>query len=59
MSKSDGDFHYISAAMLVNLYKVKAHECIIKHNDHRDAGRDFTGLIELRPRYDGDYKVPE
>lgn len=59
MSKNDGQFHYINAPTLMRLYKVDPHECLIRYNDKRDHGKDFPGLIELRPRYDGDYEIPQ
>lgn len=59
MSRSDEDIHYIDAPTLMRLYKVDPNECIVKHNDERDRYHNFDGLIALRPRYDGDYRLPK
>jgi hypothetical protein len=59
ISRYDGDLHYINALKLMALYKVNPAECVIKYGDHRDSGRDFTGLIRLFPRSDGNYETPK
>lgn len=58
-SKHDRDIHYISAPVLMELYKVDPKECVVSHGDSRDLGKDFTGLIPLYPRYNGKYEVPD
>jgi len=57
-SRTDGDRHFIPAAVLARLYKVPLRECVV----HR-PGDVFTGvglpknLVHLYPRYDGDYTL--
>jgi hypothetical protein len=60
-SRHDSQHHYIDAPTLMRLYKVDPKECIVRYRDHRDAAYDFDALdlIELRPRYDGNYEVPK
>lgn len=53
-SRNDGDWHYISAGKIADLYGVKIEECRIY--DSRRAHED-CGLIQLYPRYDGEYKL--
>jgi hypothetical protein len=57
-SKNDEDRHYINAQMLIRLYKVDPHECMIQHSDSRDLRRDVEGLIKLRPKTSGNYELP-
>lgn len=57
MSQSDGQIHYIDAPALMRLYKVNPKECVVKHGDQRDLGKDFSNLIRLRPRSNGDYEL--
>jgi hypothetical protein len=57
-SKNDGQFHFISSSQLMKLYGVDPRECVVKNKDYGDLGYNFSGLIELRPRYDGDYQIP-
>lgn len=59
-SKADGLRHYIDAPRLAQLYGVPYCECMVVR---RDAPRWETvyrpkGMIELHPRYDGDYTIP-
>ena len=54
-SKNDGQFHYITAAKLMQLYKVNPRECIVYREN---LGLDVSKLTQLHPRYDGNYKVP-
>ena len=58
-SKSDGQRHDISAQSLMHLYKVDRDECLIKYNDERDWGKDFSNLIHLYPDYHGKYEIPK
>jgi len=53
----DGDEHHISARRLVDLYRLNPRECVLIESDKDLRGRDLTGLIELRPRFDGNYKL--
>ncbi len=58
ISKSDGNMHYITAGMLMNLYQVKESECIIVRSEkdlYKLKGFNNT-LINLYPRFDGKYK---
>lgn len=57
-SKNDGDFHFISAMKLIELYRVPRSECLIIQPGERLPPPGFTeeflyGLIKLQPRYDG------
>lgn len=56
-SRHDGDVHYITARQLMHLYGVRLSDCVVAQSDTDLLGRDFTGLIPLRPRYDGDYRL--
>ena len=55
-SKNDGQFHFVNFSRLVKLYGVDPEECI---NVHNTLGRDISGLIPLRVRHDGNYKLEE
>lgn len=63
-SKYDGDMHFITCAKLIKLYGVKEKECICLDNGHKSIPpidfyhRRYGELIELRPRYNGDYRIP-
>lgn len=50
ISQHDGDRHYITPEMLASLYQVPMSECVINPES-------TEGLIVLRPRYDGNYKL--
>ncbi len=54
-SKNDNQIHYISASMLIKLYKVNPKECIEFSRTINE--KEYQNLIELHPRYDGNYKV--
>lgn len=56
LSKNDKQWHWVGAADLIRLYKVDPRECFI-FNPERRLYPD--SLIELYPKYNGDYKVPE
>ena len=60
ISKTDSQFHYISPYRLAKLYNVNPQECYFADNENSIIlrGLDMDKLIELRPRYDGDYKIP-
>lgn len=66
-SKSDGQRHYITASKLAVLYGVRLDECVIL--DMREMQRlpaslaesrvrAAKGLVDLYPRYGGDYTLP-
>lgn len=62
-STSDGDRHWIGAAQLASLYGLPPSKCvfIINHEalvEYRRAGEQ-PGDVHLRPRNDGDYRLPE
>ncbi len=64
-SKTDGDWHFIDANVLAMLYGVPLAKCVVvRLSDYNDPSRrEFVRraekLIPLRPRYDGNYKLPE
>jgi hypothetical protein len=60
MSKVDRQYHYISAEQLAKLYSVRMDQCEIRPERMfaRLGWRQPEGLIELHPRYDGDYVLP-
>ncbi len=60
-SKTDGDEHYISASDIARLYGVPMSECLVRPSpgSERTLGwNEKHGLVELWPRYDGNYKLP-
>ncbi len=58
-SKSDGDLHYIGPYVLMKLYGVEPHECIIVDNPVSSAGLNWQDYVVLRPRTDGNYSLPD
>lgn len=67
-SRTDGDRHYVGAAELARLYGVPKANCLVlphwstMNHFHRASllERAARGeLIALRPRADGDYRLPE
>lgn len=57
-SANDGDRHFITAIMLIGLYGVNPHECIVSRDVLNRRGLDISELIILRPKYNGDYRLP-
>lgn len=63
-SKRDGQWHFINARQLANLYGVRLDECVISHPQGplvgiRPENVEFiANLIPLHPRYSGDYTLP-
>lgn len=69
-SRTDGDWHHIGARDLARLYGVRLDECLMLPDPGRErfscerlrllkrceSGGD---LVQLRPRGDGDYCIPE
>jgi hypothetical protein len=58
---ADGDEHFISSAMLADLYKLKLKECIFANNFDWDRGLTqeyLDGLIHLNPDPTGKYELP-
>lgn len=66
ISKNDGDRHFITCNQLVKLYGVREEECIFMESSIRGKHWPPLGyyylrhgpLIELRPRYHGNYNMP-
>ncbi len=60
VSKTDGDRHFIGAARLADLYGVPMQECfVVRYGDVDPTRRRAPpGLIDLFPRYSGDYTLP-
>jgi len=56
-SQHDGDIHYISGRRLIELYGVNPKECIVVKPGEEIRGINTSGLILLRPRYDGNYNL--
>jgi hypothetical protein len=63
ISRIDGDFHYIGAAKLARYYGVNLRDCLIElpkqklHPLGLPPGF-YTGMVFLKPRLDGDYRLP-
>ena len=65
-SKMDGDRHHVDARQLARLYNVPPRECVVVRETRDPLEREILlkrikrqGLIELRPRYDGNYSLPK
>lgn len=59
-SKSDGDRHFIGARDLMRLYRVSPEECVVMSEEDVVRYNPYSSeypmnLIQLLPRYDGDY----
>ena len=65
-SQNDGDRHFITCNQLMMLYGVREEECICAENSVRgryspplECIRERNpGIIDLRPQYNGDYRIP-
>lgn len=59
-SKTDRQYHYVDARDLARLYGVRMDECDVRPERafSRFGWRPDPGLIELHPRWDGDYRLP-
>lgn len=59
-SKNDDDRHYIPPTKLAELYNVNPKECYFAKNEDSEIlhGLRLEELIVLRPKYDGNYKLP-
>jgi hypothetical protein len=59
----DGQRHYIGASQLIRLYGAPRDQCIVFENLEKlplDAARTrLEDMIQLHPRRDGHYKLPE
>lgn len=60
MSKTDGQYHYVGAHDLAQLYGVQMDQCEVRPERMmaRFGWRPTAGVIELHPRYDGNYSLP-
>lgn len=58
ISKHDGQEHYIKANDLARLYGVSMSECVIAPSK-QEGWKPGMNMILLRPRSDGDYKIPK
>jgi hypothetical protein len=56
-SQHDDDYHYIGAGQLMDLYGVDPRECVTVRPDMNKLGRGYSDLIDLYPRYYGDYTL--
>ena len=63
-SINDNDVHYLNAEILMRLYGLRPHECLII-DDMKEGRRDYArlmkdaeidNLIHLYPRFKGDYR---
>jgi len=52
ISRTDGDKHFISEQRLVQLYGLRPIECV---GTVGNSYKGFKDLVDLYPRYDGDY----
>lgn len=59
-SKTDSQYHYIGARELARLYGVSMYECEVRPErmSSRLGWRPPEGAIELHPRWDGNYVLP-
>lgn len=60
VSSTDQQDHYVDFRQLAWLYGVPLDECVIETERNVRLGwKSPEGLIALRPRYDGNYKLKE
>ena len=59
ISANDGELHYISPYRLAELYQVNPEECYFVKDEDSEMlhGLRTDELIELRPRFDGEYST--
>jgi len=60
ISPNDGQSHYVGALALARLYGVPMNECIVcdPRAPWSPAHLYHEGLIKLRPKSNGDYRLP-
>lgn len=65
-SKNDGQLHHVDAWQLAWLYNVPPRECVVVRETLNPREREIMMekikrlcLIELHPRYDGNYTIPK
>ena len=56
-SKLDGDYHWVTGTQLIKLYGLRRCECVIEKKQLKGLYR--KDLIQLGPRYDGNYIQPQ
>lgn len=56
VSHTDGQKHYIPSHKVAKLYNVNPEECCVVDSENEIMNLP-KGLIVLRPRYDGNYKL--
>ncbi len=56
-SMTDGDWHFVSAGALAELYGVNLSDCII-HNERSMYYNSIQNVIHLKPSRTGEYKLP-
>lgn len=60
ISVNDGDKHYITANMLINLYNISySYDLIFITENNRKGYKKLPHYIELHPDPTGEYKLPE
>jgi len=57
ISPNDGDFHFISAYRVAELYGIPRSECVFLDVPENWLGRDLSGMIHLYPQADGKYQL--
>lgn len=65
-SENDGERHFISAQSLMSLYGVDPRKCIIVDPGRYETWAGYkladlqeAGMVVLRPKQNGDYRLPE
>lgn len=64
-SRTDGQRHHVGADRLAHLYGVDLRDCLVvtdldlSHPAMRGHCAHAATLVALRPRYDGDYSLPQ
>lgn len=61
VSKNDGDVHYVNANRLMQLYGLNMTDhyvVLAEENGNFLKGFNQDEFVVLRPRYDGDYRLP-
>jgi hypothetical protein len=56
---ADGDVHYIDAMTLCRLYGVDPRDAVLAEHEGTPPGVREENYIVLRPRDNGDYRLPE
>ena len=56
-NKEDGQYYYINAKQLAELYGVSLEECVIAGSTASAGFDNIMALQALRPQYNGDYSL--